>query len=474
MVAIAYIGVVASFLLARRWERDGRPERFVALVLGVLLVESLLFTSQPNTPVGLFRIPLGAGNLRTLDVLIACGVLARMSVRPFPTRVTGNAVVWFLAGAWLAVAAIRGVMVGHQTNLVLFTCGSLVGLFGAMVLVAGCDVHRLIALARSWAVVPLGVVMLFVVPNEASPEPIALLGTELGWIHPDTASVFVVLATFVVLVEWSAIIRQRWMAWAALPLLVSPFTVPQRATLVQLAVTVLVVGSSTLTTTWRERFHVARLQLLKGVLAVVAVLAVVVILQLRENRNVPFAGYYEQTFTAPAQQSSAQARRESLVVGIEEWLDAPLFGHGLGHTYRIVRPFGSGLAEPTTFDNVPLDLFVRVGLVGVALVVGATLWTMRDGYHTWRRHADAQVAAFAFAGLAALAGLVAKSIFESIIEKGKIAVIMGVVVGAILSANRSSATRPSTPHRPTLAGRTPAPMRVRQRPIARQGDTTWT
>ena len=243
-------------------------------------------------------------------------------------------------------------------------------------------------MARTRAVIPLGAIMLLLLPSEASADPITLFGTGLGSIHVDTASVFVALGTLVVLVEWSSTTRQRWAAWAAVPLLATPFTIAQRATLLQLAATILVIGWAMAQPEWRDRMHVARLQLIKGVLVVVAAVSVVLVFHLRDHgAEVPFAGYYEDTFTSTSQQESVDSRLDSFAVGIDEWSESWPFGYGLGHSFRITRTFGSTVQELAWFDNVPLDLLVRVGLVGFVLTIAALVATLRDGLRVWRRHA---------------------------------------------------------------------------------------
>ena len=337
---------------------------------------------------------------------------------------------------WLATAAVRGLLVGHDRNVVLFSAESLIGLFGGFALVAGCDPSRLAAMLRRPFVVPLGVLVLLMLPNEASNEPRTFLGTGLGAISVDTASVFVALGTFVLLVEWASRQRNRWAVWATLPLLAAPFTIEQRATLVHLGGSILVVVWAMTRVEWRSRIHVPRVQLLWGTLAVVGAVTLVLMVQLsRTEGSIPFADYYEDTFKSENQQLSAQARRDSFAVGIDEWSDAPLYGHGLGHTYEIVRPYG-GLEQPATFDNVPLDLLVRSGLVGLVLVAAAYISTLRDGVRAWRRHPDSAVAAFALAAVAVMVGLGLKAGFESILEKGKLTLVLGLSAGAIVSAVR--------------------------------------
>jgi O-antigen ligase len=156
----------------------------------------------------------------------------------------------------------------------------------------------------------------------------------------------------------------------------------------------------------------------------------------RTEGSIPFADYYEDTFKSENQQLSAQARRDAFAVGIDEWSAAPIYGYGLGHTYEIVRPYGTGIEQPATFDNVPLDLMVRSGLVGLVLVAAAAISTLRDGVRTWRRHRDSAVAAIALAAVAVLVGLGLKAGFESILEKGKLTLVLGLSAGAIVAAVR--------------------------------------
>ena len=439
------VGAVAAiplFLYARRGELEGNPERFVGAIVAVLLVESLLYPAQADVPVGAFRVPFLSGNLRTVDALVVIGVLARATVRPLPQRISRSGTLWLLASVWLATATVRGLLVGHATNIVLFSAMSLVGLFGSLLLVAGCDPTRLIAMLRGRYVAAVAAVVLVLIANTAA-DGGTYLGTGLGVVHVDTASVFVALGTFVLLVEWSARQRSRWAAWAAVPLLASPLVIEQRATLVQLAATVLVVLWAMTRPEWRSNVRVPRIQLLWGLLAAVAVLMVVLIVQLsRDDGSLPFADYYEETFASEGQQLSIQARTEALEVGLDEWGSARLYGHGLGHTYEIIRPGGVGYREPGTFDNVPLDLLVRSGLVGLALFGAAFVSTLSDGISVWRRDRRSTVSALALAAVAVMVGVGVKALFESILEKGKLALVIGLSAGVIAAASRTAARLP--------------------------------
>jgi O-antigen ligase len=438
VLALALIAAIPLFMLARRGELDGKPERFVGVVVVTLLVESLLYPSQADVPVGPFRIPVMGGALRLHDYVVMIGLVARASVRSLPRHVTVSGMLWFLSFVWLATAAARGLLVGHDRSVVLFSAESLIGLFGGFALVAGCDPSRLADMLRRPFVVPLGVlILLLMLSNEASSERRTYLGTGLGGISVDAASVFVALGTFVLLVQWSSGQRNRWAGWATLPLLAAPLTIEQRATLIHLGGSILVVVWAMTRVEWRSRIHVPRVQLLWGTLAIVGAVMLVLMVQLsRTEGSIPFADYYEDTFKSENQQLSAQARRDAFAVGIDEWSAAPIYGYGLGHTYEIVRPYGTGIEQPATFDNVPLDLMVRSGLVGLVLVAAAAISTLRDGVRTWRRHRDSAVAAIALAAVAVLVGLGLKAGFESILEKGKLTLVLGLSAGAIVAAVR--------------------------------------
>lgn len=455
MILVAVPAGLALFLLARRWELDGRPERWVGLVLVVLLVESLLYPSQVDVPTGPFRIPLLGGGVRSHDMLIVIGLAARATVRPLPSRIRLDGALWFVTAVWFATAGVRGLLAGNPSNIVFFSMGSVVGLFGGLALVAGCDPVRLGAMFRKPFVVPLGLTLLLLIPNTASDAPITILGTNLGVISVDTASVFVALAVIVVLVEWSSPRPNTLAVWMCVPLLLTPLAIEQRATLLHVGASALVLAWGVAHSRWTSRMYVPRVRLLWGFMLVLGGLMAVLMVSLsREEGSVPLAGYYEQTFAAEGQQLSAQARRDSFAVGIEEWQQQPVFGHGLGHTYTIVRPGSREAVEPATFDNVPLDILVRTGIVGALLFWSATVVSIVTGLKMWRVHPERIVAALSLGAVAVIVGLAVKSGFESILEKGKLAVVFGFAAGTIAAAAHSLDRDRSIDRRPTVGART--------------------
>lgn len=458
IVFAALAGVVALlvFALARRFELEGRPDRWVAIVLVVMILESFVYPAQPTVPAGPFRVPLLGGGVRTHDLLVVVGLAARATVRPLPRRLRADGVLWFLAGVWFATAAVRGLLGGNPTSIVLFSGGSVVGLFGGYLLVAGCDPRRLADFFRARYLIPIGALVLLMAPNQLADDPAEFFGTGLGTISVDTASVFIALATFGVLIEWSRRPRSSLAVWLCIPLVLTPFTIEQRATLLQLGAVLLVVVWAVLHSEWNDRIHVTRVKLLWGsMLLLGGMMAILMISLSGSDSTVPLAEYYEDTFEAEGQQLSAQARQESFAVGVEEFLERPLFGDGLGHTYRITRPGSDFAVEPATYDNVVVDVATRAGIVGFVLFWSANAASVVAGWRAWRRSSDPAVAALALAAVAVLVGLVVKSGFESILEKGKLALIWGMTAGAIAAAARW-VDQPSSPQqgdaRPSFEG----------------------
>jgi O-antigen ligase len=91
------------------------------------------------------------------------------------------------------------------------------------------------------------------------------------------------------------------------------------------------------------------------------------------------------------------------------------------------------VAQSKLTHNILLDLALRTGVVGLILFVVAVALTFRDGVRTWLRQSDDRIAALALACTAALAALLAKGMVESLFEKYRLAVFLGLLVGVMIS-----------------------------------------
>jgi O-antigen ligase len=81
--------------------------------------------------------------------------------------------------------------------------------------------------------------------------------------------------------------------------------------------------------------------------------------------------------------------------------------------------------------NIVLDLWLRVGLIGLMLFVFALWASVADGLKVWRRHTDPVTAALALALVAVLAGLLATAFIEPLLDEYRLATLFGVSIGML-------------------------------------------
>jgi hypothetical protein len=75
-----------------------------------------------------------------------------------------------------------------------------------------------------------------------------------------------------------------------------------------------------------------------------------------------------------------------------------------------------------------------VGVIGLSLFLLALGWSLRNGLVVVRHDPDDVAAALCAGLLAVVAGLLAKGMVESILEKYRIAVLLGLALGALRGA----------------------------------------
>src|SRR5687768_2264384 len=100
-------------------------------------------------------------------------------------------------------------------------------------------------------------------------------------------------------------------------------------------------------------------------------------------------------------------------------------------TYTYFEPGPYQFVTTDLTHNLIGDLLRRTGLVGVVRFVAAVAFSGRDGLKAWRYHVDARAAGLALGCVAALAGILAKGMVESLFEKYRLATLMGLLFGIV-------------------------------------------
>lgn len=454
----ALLVLLAPLLLVTlvRLEKRGWAEVAVVILLALLIVEALIYPSQNEVPGGIFHPSIAGQAFRLPEYFIPIALLARVIARGFPRRAGATAVMWIAFITWYGLGTLVGMVFGHSFNEILFQSKAVLYVGGGALLAAGVPPQRLAnrgALRRMLLVLGATVGLL---------APMAMTKTLLvvhlplvpraviGLLSPDAATILVTIAVVTLLFEATRRRRYLPIAIAAVPLLLSPFIATQRAAILGLAMMLGTVGLAMVGPTWRRRIRGTPTEglLLIGIL-LIPILTTVIVRSIwpptPEASILPFADVVTETFVAERKTQSADTRLNLWREGMSQTREYPAMGWGLGKTYdveRAGRPSESLVGGG--FHNIAVDLLVRRGVVGLVLFVVAMAMTLSDAFLAWRRHADRYLAVLGFSCGAALVGLLAKGMVESLFEKFRLATLMGLLIGIIIScasALRSSGTR---------------------------------
>ena len=106
-----------------------------------------------------------------------------------------------------------------------------------------------------------------------------------------------------------------------------------------------------------------------------------------------------------------------------------LIGWGLGVEFPYYETGSRTIVTTAYAHNIVLDLWLRVGLIGLALFLIALFASAAGGLRTWRRHPDPMTAALSLAVVAVSAGLVATAFLEPFLDEYRLATLFGVFLG---------------------------------------------
>ena len=456
--------LVAALVLAfpcirgfARWERQGKALRAVVLLLALELFEAAIYDNENLVPRGLFHPGSGSTQLRLPEIFITLALLGRLVAKKLPRRIGFPALLWTAFGAWLAVELVEGFVRGNSHSIALFQAKAIIYVVGGIALACAVPVREYLdaevfeRLTRWFA--PLVVVLdVMTAGHQAFAVSLPLLPLpSFGVIGSNAGTMFGALGLITLMLELGKKRRNLWTITCTVPLFLCTVLAGQRAALVGLGASVAFLLLATLASISRRRLRVRPAELFLGVAAVIAiVLAIILVPAAISGRppQIPFSSTVQTSFHSKGKAESAQSRLNEFSLARQMIPKHLILGTGLGFQYSYYNPGSYMEVTSDLTEDIYTDLWLRTGIIGLALFVVAVLVSLGDGWRVWRRHSDRMVAVLAVALTAALLGFLVKGAFESDFENYGLATILGLFFGMLRSAVTSTAT--SLPNAPIL------------------------
>lgn len=444
LIAALVLGALLALLVwAIAMEGRGRGVVVVAFVVGLNLLDASLYPSQNEVPTGLFHPELGGLSLRPIDMVIPVVLLAHL-LQHRPQRSASAAVLlWVAFLVWLVTAGLLGLYAGNEPLLVSFEAKAVLYL-GVLFLVANVPLEGYLAGSGLQRFLQASATLAFLliisdtlglaVTSDLPLLPLA----DAGRLGSDAATLFASLG--IVALALGLYTRQGRAALLlpAVPLLAAPLAADQRAAFLGLGFSALVLIAATVRS--QRPVHVTPTEVSLLVLAVAACLLApsVTALALGQDPPAPLRDNLATTFTSREEQLTTEARVNQLRIAAPLVAERPVFGWGLGKEYIYYEPGYRELQPINLTHNIFGDLLLRTGLVGLLLFLIALGSSLAQSMRVWRSQVASLAAALSLAASAVVVGLIAKGMVESLFEKYRLAVALGVVLGLTLSAARAT------------------------------------
>jgi O-antigen ligase len=446
-LGFAAVAAIAVLVVFYRLERKGRSIVVAQAIVVVLVLDASLYsTTGPTTLISVFHLSFGGQNIRLTQVLLLLALIAKLCARGWPRRLDAASGWWLAFFVWYASAAFVGLSNGNAQALVVSRAFLVIEAGGMIVLTSSVSVEEWLSdrgLARLLRIVGVIAGVMFVLAtlhvrvNGHLPYlPLAGFG-DLG---PDAATIFLALGLMGLAMEATRRTRRRGVLLSSAVLVVAHSASAQRATRLDLVVSV-VVFVLILLLPRRRRFFVRGGELVLVALAIMAVFAAPVFARaVRGNADtsvlasVPIVSTAAHVASTSYRQGSVQSRYNEWAVAFPLIGQSPLTGYGLGETFT---HYDVGTRSFITYDitnNIALDLLVRTGAAGLALFLMALITTMAGGWRAWRDSPVDESALLAAMASAVLLGLLAKGMVESILNEYHLTPLLGLIVGLILAS----------------------------------------
>jgi O-antigen ligase len=444
----AAAAVFSAFLII---ERRGRGELSVLMVLAVVVLDVSLYGDTLATGThSIFHLAFFGQNFRLSQVAIVTALMARIVTRGFSGPRIPTGLLWLAFFAWVAVCAAAGISAGHPTNYVLRQAMIIVQVGGGLALAATSDTAQLLLapeLRRFIQACGVLAALLFAIDltgRRVNSSAIPLLPfVHFGVLGADAATVFGAIGTLgvaLLVVQPAGVPGRFSLLLPSLALLLSHLGSPQRAARLGLYVGLAVLAAFLVTRRGRSRTHYRPTEAGLVILSVGSLLMFVAlassIFSLTHPSTHPLLHSVDNKsgLGFNTRSGSIQSRFNQWEVARQQILSHPIAGVGLG---GLLVHFDEGTQSNVVSDishNIALDLLRRTGVVGLCLGAAALMAALSAGLAVWRRHPSDTVAVWSLACLAVIVGIVTKGMVESVFEKYRLATVLGLMLGMMLSA----------------------------------------
>ncbi len=457
---VGLVVAVALIALFVRWEREGNPQLVPLVLLGLLIVECTLYSGPGGIPRGLFHPGSGSTQLRLPEIYITLALIARLIARGRPKRIGLPAALWLVFIVCLFVGMAEGVLYHNQFSQNIYEAKAIIYIGGSYVLAAGVPVRRYydggdLFRLGTLCIVCATLLDLMTFAGVSVNTTLPLLPLQgFGQVGNESAAVLMAVTTMSFLARLaSEPVRLRHVL-ALIPVVVCVVLAQERAVLLNLGVVVLVVVAAVIVRWWRgldRRFRVRSGQVTVALLAIVAVFIAIVVVPAAVQRRpaqIPLAASYERLFHNEGKAESAQDRL-NMAAAAERLIPQHLYiGWGLGVQFPFYEAGVRKVELNPYVHDIVLDLWLRLGLIGLLSFLAALGASIAEGLRVWRRQTDPVVAGLALALVAVVVGLTVTGLLEPMLDEYRFVTLFGVSLGMLRACATSldSRRRPLTWH----------------------------